>query len=140
MILVLDRSSTQSTVQFVEEPHESSACFCPALDLEQVADLALERLQGIGTTGLLHPFQEDLLEPLLVELQVGEKMIGIEFRRRKSHGGRLLDSLWSRHLLQVGPAGDPVEPATDDPPDKPLGRPTVEVPPVGNPDEPGESS
>src|SRR5271166_6600446 len=43
-------------------------------------------------------------------------MIGIEFRRRKSQGGRPLDSLWSWHLLQVGPAGDPVEPATDDPP------------------------
>src|SRR5271157_163697 len=116
MILVLDRSGTQSTVQFVEEPHESSACSCPAPDLKQVASLALEGLQGIGTAGLLHPFQEHLLELLLVEFQLREKMIGIEFRRRNSHGGRLLDSLWSRHLLQVGPAGDPLEPATDDSP------------------------
>src|SRR5208282_804754 len=85
-------------------------------DLKQVASLALEGLQGLGTPGLLHPFQEHLLEPLLVEFQLGEKIIGIEFRRRTMQGDRLLDSLWSRHLLQVGPAGEPLEPATDVPP------------------------
>src|SRR5271157_3036276 len=81
MILVLDRSGTQSTVQFVEEPHESSPCSCPAPDLKQVASLALEGLQGIGTPGLLHPFQEHLLEPLLVEFQLGEKMIRLQASR-----------------------------------------------------------
>src|SRR5271166_7051306 len=116
MILVLDRSGTQSTVQFVEEPHGSQACSCPAPDLKQVASLALEGLQGIGTPGLFHPFQEHHLEPLFVEFQLGKKLIGVELRRRRSNGGRLLDSLWSRHLLPVGPAGDPLETATDDPP------------------------